>query len=173
MMCGHSHRQNPKGGAQMLSVAGSPVRTSAPPDERRASGGSDPDCGPSSRVSFAWFDPDSLSWRTAQICFTGDLATFSATWPRSGSMHSGKCYRRACSVPHTHESDCSSLPTLTVVSCEHPGRRKIKPHQQDCVSGALHRRDGWADGGQINPSHAAWLMGFPDSWTDLDLSETL
>ena len=128
--------------------------------------------GESLPASFAYFDRDSSLWKTRQRSFIEGWETFSATWPEWGLMLNGECFGRVPLVLHTCEPGCSSLPTLTVVSCEHPGRRKIKSGQQDCISGALHRRDRWEIGGQYSPSHAAWFMGFPDSWTDLDHTET-
>lgn len=48
--------------------------------------------GRSSPESFAYFDPDSCSWKTSQATFLSDLETFSETWPDSGSMRNGRVY---------------------------------------------------------------------------------
>ncbi len=170
--CEPSHQQPPMIGESMLSAEDSRVRTSAQRERNSDLAAHEADCGVSSPASFAFYDRDSSSWKTQQRSFIEGLATFSETWPRSGLMLNGKCFPRAPSVRHIHAKECFSLPTLTVVSCEHPGRLKIKSHQQDCISGALSRRDNWKTGGQYNPSHAAWLMAFPESWTDLGHTET-
>ena len=159
-------------GDVMSSAAGSPARTSVLPDAGPESTANDPGCGESSPGSFVWFDPDSSSWKTFQRCFFEGWVTFSGTWPASGLMLNGVCFPRVPLVRHTHERECFSLPTLIVATCEHPGRIKQKPHQQTFLTIVLASRDNWQDGGQLNPNHAAWLMGFPVSWTDLDLTET-
>ena len=148
------------------------ARTFRSPAKEKESTASAPGCGESSRESFAKYDRDSSSWKTRQCLLAGGLDEFSETWPRWGSMRNGESYRRACAVPHIHAKDCFSLPTLTVVSCEHPGRVKLKPGQQTCISMELAKRDKWPNGGRYSRSHAAWMMGFPDSWTDLDRTAT-
>lgn len=152
--------------------ADSPAKILARLERRSASTDYVVDCGASLPESLANYDPATSSWKTSQICLTGELAEYSATLPRSGTMRNGKLYRRAPLVRHIHVSACSLLPTLTVASCEHPGRIKIKPDQQDCLSAAVARRDGHRLGGQLNPAWTAWFMGFPASWTDLEDSET-
>lgn len=159
-------------GASTLSAVASHVRTYRRQGVRPESKASEADCGESLRESFAEFDHDSSSWKTRQRSLFAEWVEFSATWPRTGLMLNGKCFRRADSEPHICGSECSSLPTLTKVACEHPGRQRIKEGQQDCTSAALSRRDGWPPGGQMSRSHAAWMMGFPDLWTDLDHTET-
>lgn len=169
-MSEHGHNQTQS--KLMSSAVGSRAKTSARLERKRASRVSEAGYGSSLRESFAFLDRKSSSWRTRQRSLTGGWMLFSGTWPRSGLMLNGTCYRRAPLVPRMHEKECFSLPTLTVVSCEHPGRQQIKEHQQDCISGALSRRDEWGPGGQYSPSHAAWFMGFPESWTDLGHTET-
>lgn len=166
------HGRNQKPNELTLSAEDFPVRTSQTQalsedlPEREAV------CGEKCTVSFANYDHVTQLWRTLQRCLIEGMSEFSETWPRAGLMVSGKCYRRAPSVHHIHEKGCFTFSTLTVVSCEHPGRQKIKPHQQSCLSAELAMRDRWAIGGQLNPNHAAWFMGFPESWTDLDHTET-
>ena len=57
------------------------------------------------------FDPSTCSWRIAQHSLFGDLAEFSETWPRWGTMRSGECW--ALSMPGLHTSGNASglLPT--------------------------------------------------------------
>lgn len=160
-------------GAALLTsfLAGFHARTSAAPARALASTGTAPDYGQKWRASWAKFDPGTSSWKTAQCSLLGDSELFSETWPRSGLMLDGACYPLPMLAhPMYANASGSSLPTPTLVSCEHPGRQKIKSHQQDCISAALARRDGWGHGGKWSPSHAAWVMGWPASWTSLGLS---
>src|SRR4030095_15931619 len=73
------------------------------------SGGS----GLSSPGSFAHYDPASSSWRTSQVCLSGDLETFSETWPSSGMTRNGAVFLRPPLVLPTNEPGSSSWPTLT------------------------------------------------------------
>ena len=61
--------------------------------------------------SLAWFDPDTSSWKTSQLSFTGDCQPFSERFPRSGMMQNGRLYRRQRSVPRTLENVSSLWPT--------------------------------------------------------------
>lgn len=144
-----------------------PVRTSVPPARALDSTESAADCGVRWQGSLARYSPASSSWKTAQCSLLGDSEEFSETWPRWGSMRSGALYLRPTPALPTSERESGLLPTLTVVSCEHPGRVKVKPGQQTCISAELAARDGWERGGQYSPNHAAWFMGWPDSWTSL------
>ena len=126
------------------------------------------------------YDPSSSLWKTSQTCLPvhlndqdGGLAEFSETWPRSGMMRSGIAYRLPPLAPLTTEIDCGLLPTLTVVSAEHPGRQKLKKGQQVCLSMILSGLHGWKIGAQLSPMWVARFMGFPALWTVLDHSETL
>lgn len=164
--CERGHNQTPS--ESTLSVAGFHARTLATREQSSGLAASGLVFGGRCTESFACYDLASQSWRTSQRCLIEGMSRFSETWPRAGSMVNGKCYRRVLSVPHIHASECFTFSTLTVVSCEHPGRRVVKPHQQSCLSAELASRDKWIAGGQLNPNHAAWFMGFPESWTDLE-----
>lgn len=67
--------------------------------------------GPSSRVSFAYFDRATCSWKTSQVTFLLDLERFSETWPDSGTMRNGCAYERVTSARRILESGSSSWPT--------------------------------------------------------------
>lgn len=62
-------------------------------------------------ASLAKYDPSTCSWRIAQHSLFGDLAEFSETWPRWGTMRNGECW--ALSMPGLHTSGSASglLPT--------------------------------------------------------------
>jgi hypothetical protein len=91
MTCEPSHQ--PVSGASMLSAEGSRASKSRAVGPKRESPASTAGSGLSSRASFANFDPLSWSWKTSQISFIEDLATYSVRWPFSGVMRSGMCYR--------------------------------------------------------------------------------
>lgn len=157
-------------GAELLMsyLEASRARTSAARAKALASMGSAPGYGGRWPALWAKFDRATSSWKTAQCSLLGGSESFSETWPRSGLMRNGACYPRRTLAHHMPANEFGSLlPTPTLTSCEHPGRQKIKEHQQDCISGVLARRDGWRPGGRWSPSHAAWTMGWPASWTSL------
>lgn len=81
-------------GAELLTwfLAASRARTSASQERAQESTASAPACGPTWRGSLAKFDPDSRSWRTAQLSLLGDSGEFSPTWPRSGMTAGGLCW---------------------------------------------------------------------------------
>lgn len=148
------------------------ARTSALPDWALASKERALASGASMPELFAKFDRATSSWKTYQLCLDGDLETFSEIWPRSGTMRNGVAYLPPKSVRRTSEIASGLLPTLTVVSCEHPGRIKLKSGQQTSLSMELSRLHGWKIGGQLSPTWTARFMGFPALWTAYVLSET-
>jgi len=86
---------SPNRSRRAISSAGaSPAKTSASPARAPGSRGPDLGCGGSCGVSFAMFDPDSSCWRTYQRSLFGGLTLYSERWPDSGTMLSGRCYRR-------------------------------------------------------------------------------
>ncbi len=93
------------------SAAGSPARTSATQASEPGSTGRVPVFGPSSRGSFASFDPGTSSLRTSQLCLGGERSEFSGTLPPSGTMRSGRLYARPTWVRPTAEPASSSWPT--------------------------------------------------------------
>ena len=161
-------------GAELLTLylAGFHARTSAAPERAPALTVSAADYGARWPGLLARFDPATFSWRTPRCSLFEDLEPCLETWPRWGFMLHGACWPLPMLAPRTDASESGLLPTPTLVSCEHPGRQKIKPGQQTCISAELAKRDGWAPGGKWSPSHAAWLMGWPVSWTSLGHSVT-
>lgn len=65
--------------------------------------------GPTSLRQFAFFDPDTSSWRTCGGTFPWGSMRYSDRWPKRGSMRSGACYAHPTWVPATSEHDSSSL----------------------------------------------------------------
>jgi hypothetical protein len=93
------------------SAEDSPARTSATPGSERESTASAADCGPNMRGSFASYDPASSSWRTSQLCLTGEWSEFWETWPRAGTMRNGKAYELRTLAPRTEENESGLWPT--------------------------------------------------------------
>jgi hypothetical protein len=87
--------------------------------------------GPSSPDAFAYYDPDTSSWRTSQGSLFEEWATFSETWPLSGMTQSGQAYLRPPLVPRTFDGESSSWPT--------PRARDWKGAGKDCLDSAVAR----------------------------------
>ncbi len=110
-------------GAELLTwfLAGSRVRTLALPARVRESTASAAACGEAWRASWAKFDPDSCSWKTAQPSLLGDSEECLLTWPRSGMTAGGLCWERPALVPRISEIDSGSLvptPTASGFECQ-------------------------------------------------------
>lgn len=64
---------------------------------------------------FAWYDHESRSWRTWQLCLTGEWELYSEAWPRSGMTRNGIAYQlRTLAQSTTATEHGSLLPTLTI-----------------------------------------------------------
>lgn len=107
MMSKHS-TEPPGEGESMSSQAGSPARTSAQPEKVQGSTASGPGCGTTWHGSFARYDRDSSSWRTAQCSLLEGLDVFSETWPRWGMMQNGECSELSTLAPRTDDIESGS-----------------------------------------------------------------
>lgn len=66
--------------------------------------------GPRSREPFAYYDPDTCSWKTCQpLLPLENLPEPPATWPRSGMWDLGYAYARPILALPTDATDYSSL----------------------------------------------------------------
>jgi len=101
-------------GDAMSSAAGSRARTSVTRGRGPASPGSGRASGTSSPVSFAFWHPESSSWRTCQRCLLGGWIAFSGRWPRSGTTRNGTASRLPPLVPSISGTACSFWPTPTL-----------------------------------------------------------
>ena len=147
----------------------SPSATRGSGKRRTMRGGS----GRSSRDAFASYDPDTCSWRTYQASLTGQLQTFSETWPRAGMTRSGTAYRLPPLVLHMSGIASGWLPTL--------GANEFKGSSRARYRGSPHFRGAKMSEGlrlcesdpiYLHPSFAELVMGYPIGWTDLEDSET-
>jgi len=94
-----------------FSAADSPAKISAPPENVPESKATEAAFGESIKGSFANYDPASRSWKTSQLCLTGELSGFSETWPRSGMMRNGSAFERQTLVPLIDETEFGLWPT--------------------------------------------------------------
>ena len=175
--------------------AGFLARTSQSPEEVKASTAKKAASGASSLESFARFDHHSSSWKTPQRSLLGDSESFSATWPRWGSMRSGVCWERTMSELLTSGTGFGfwvPTPSASSYGTNQGGGGgrvgKVRPSLQTMASRNLwptptahnakeggykaeHARNtptlAAQAGGQLNPMWVEWLMGWPLAFTDL------
>lgn len=72
--------------------------------------------GPSSLDAFAYYDQDSLSWKTCQATLFSDSTASSPTWPKSGMTRDGYAYELPTSALPIDESVSSALLATPKVS---------------------------------------------------------
>lgn len=171
MMCEPGRNQTQ--GELMSSVEGSRVKTFPSLDTWLESTESEADCGASSRESFAFYDRDSSLLRTSQRCLWGGLCEFSQTLPKSGYMLNGRLFQRAPLVCHTHASDCSLL--LTPTAQQYRAWTFRNPYsliRKNHADGNLQERLMRVYQRMLTSECAEIMMGFPQSWTDLNHSAT-
>lgn len=112
--------------------ADSPAPTSAQQVKAPESTASNPASGERWRASFARFDRDTCSWRTAQCSLLGDSGESSVIWPRSGMTVGGLAYPLPTAGRRTSGTESGFLPTpnaclianSTNVQCSGDGRKK-------------------------------------------------
>jgi hypothetical protein len=83
-------------GEELLTLyrAGFHVKTYPAQEKARELTASDQECGEKWPGSFTKYDPDTLSWKTAQCSLLGGLESFSETWPQWGLMRDGVCWEQ-------------------------------------------------------------------------------
>lgn len=136
---------------------------------------------------FAWFDRNTRSWRTWERSWTMGWELFSGIWPKRGKMSNGIAYRLVSSERHIHGKECSYWPTPVASLCHSGFSIGIARHK---AGGGKLRKSGVRIGSSMkwdeklieeyektrngfpNPRFLEWLMGFPQYWTKLDVSET-
>ena len=160
----------------------SPVKTSANQDPKKGLKRT-PDRAYSSRSSdsFASADPVTSYWKTSQLCF---LATEVATWeqysgsfPKSGTMRSGKLFRQTHWGPITSEKDCGLLPTPTasdnvyrkgtnIRTCK-KGGFYLKTTQKEKSAARLTSVLDYLNRPDLatSPTFREEMMGYPEGWT--------
>lgn len=110
--------------------------------------------GPSSPVSFAYFDPDTRSWKTCQVTFLSGLEMFLETWPDSGTTRNGCASELRISEPPICESGFSSWPTATA----HDDGKSPEAHLR------MKQRMGERDGTHANRTAITSLAVKVQTW---------
>ena len=155
---------SPQQELQLMSSAGdSPAKTFHGRVRVQGFMGSDPGSGVSTPVLLAKLDRASRSWKTQQLCLIEGLATYSATWPRSGSTQSGIAYQLPTLALPTRENVFGWWPTPRASDRDNCGGSGAR-------SKAL--KHGTYIGRRMHPQVSEWLMGFPTGHTELPHSET-
>lgn len=142
------------------------------------------DCGLNSPAYLARFDHDTQSWKTSQRLLGGGLEEFSAIFPRSGLMRSGRLYQRPLLVRPRKESEFSLWPTAQASD----SKRMKFSRDAHLKQQARNKRLGFGSGpasanlvlhcriefdGCPTANFVEWLMGFQMNWTAIECSATL
>ena len=169
------------------SAEDSPARTSRTQESEQELTESAADCGENTQESFASYDPASSSWRTSQLCLTGEWSEYSETWPRAGMTRNGRAYELPTLAHSTGESESGLWPTpdanTSTYSNHYNGflnlREAVKMWPTPRASAAMaNGKAGRPDadcrledvvqiGGQLNPTWVEWLMGYPKDYTEV------
>lgn len=118
------------------------------------------------------YDLRSQSLKTSLGFSQTDLPPCCVILTSAGTMRNGKLYPRAPLVLHIHENECSLWPTPTATDYKgcSDGWHK-NDGKPSYLRAATHPNDG--NGSSYpHPSFVEALMGFPQGWTELDVSET-
>lgn len=139
--------------------------------------GNEAGCGQKWPGSLAKYDPDTHSWKTHQCSLLGGLESFSETFPKWGMMRHGELWELPTLERPIKESEFGfSLPT---------------PMKSDASKPQINSKVRWLRaskfGSRVNsmpyyllknynirlsPKMSEWVMGWPESWTDLAPLET-
>ena len=151
---------------------GFPVRTFQPPAKVQGSQGNAVECGEKWRGSFAKYDRNLSSWKTAQCLLLGGLESFLETWPRWGLMRNGECWEVKVFKPRTQEKEYGFLPTP----------KKSDAFQARMKLGNFQRSEGKKHNFSLSncdeyfsnlyqkrftPTASEMMMLWPHGWTDL------
>ena len=68
--------------------------------------------------SYAWYDHNTLSWRTWQRSLIEGWTLYSGSFPKQGMMQNGQLYQQVLWEPAIKEADGGSLPTPTASDVE-------------------------------------------------------
>jgi len=122
----------------MSWLADFPVRTSVPLETAPVSKAREAVSGSKWLGSFAKYDRESSSWKTAQCSLLEDSDEYLETWPRWGSMRNGECFPRAIAAPITSEKGSGFWPTPTV--CGNHNRKGASKSSGDGLATAVKKR---------------------------------
>jgi len=164
-------------GAVLLTwfLAGFPVKTSAQQEKAEASKENEAVFGKKVPASSAKYNQGSRSWKTALCSQDEDSGLFSETWPKWGTMRNGVCWEAPTSVLGINANEYGfSVPTI--------GKNEYKGSSQKRFRGSPEYRGAKMSEGlrisatdpiYIHPNFAEQAMGWPITWTELQLLETV
>jgi hypothetical protein len=124
-------------------LAGSPVRTSAPPERVQDSKASDPDYGLRWPESSARFDRDTCLWKIHPCLFPEDSMSCSVTLTRWGTMRDGELSERIMPELPTSGTEYGLLPTPCVRDNKGPSARAYQGNPENLSDIALHGGEKW------------------------------
>lgn len=132
---------------------------------------SDQGCGEKWRGWLAKYDPDSSSWKTAQLSLLGDLEESSVILPRSGMTRGGLLWELPMLERLTSETGSGFWPTPQASDNRNRGTTKTPAIARRIEAGKQVMLSMCMDG-PLNPDWVEWLMGWPIGHTALKPSET-
>jgi len=130
--------------------------------------------GPKSLGFLARYCRDSFSWRTLQSSLMGGSIVFSETWPSSGTMQNGMCFRRIVSAHRNAENASTFWPTVTV---------QTSNARDTTTTGIMHSGINLIDAVRrfhleicpncgekvtIDPIFTERMQGFPAGWSAIE-----
>src|SRR3990167_4166817 len=153
------------------------ARTSPSLAKGQASQGREVVSGRISTEPSLYYDPTTSSWKTYQHSFFEGWDEFSETFPKSGTMRSGKLFQRTASVLHTNGCEHSSWPTPRASDTfenkiKHSSLERANRNRTDVASlkrGGVRPAEVCRSEFSIVPTEEfyEWLMGYPIGWTDV------
>ena len=147
------------------------AKTSAQQEKAQGLTENEAECGEKWHASFARYDPDSCSWRTAQCSLLGGLDEFSETWPQWGLMRDGECWEQTPLGLVTIEKEFGYWPTPTATDWKATGKLETLKRQGDKNGAGHQNRPQYQYARKYNmkmPLAAQEiLMKWPLGWTDL------
>jgi hypothetical protein len=150
------------------------AKTSAQQEKAQELTESEAGCGEKWHASFAKYDPDTCSWKTAQCSLLGGLDEFSETWPQWGLMRDGECWEQIPLDYPTGENEFGCwLPTPVTSMWRGAAKKRFWGSQEYRASFTVEWVRMSTDCAQyFHPDCAELLMDFPDKWTELKPLET-
>ena len=115
--------------------------------------------------SYAWYDQDSLSWKTWQQSLITDWTSFSESFPKQGTMQNGQLYLRVHWEPVIEEVDGGALPTPT--ARDYKGRCSVKWNEKYGPKVIPDVLTQTGDSMSVSPYFLEEVMGYPLGWTEL------
>lgn len=79
-----------------------------------------------SSESYAWYDPNTLSWKTWQRSLIEGWTLFSGNFPKQGMMQNGQLYQQVLWEPVINDQGGGSLPTPTATEAKGGGYKNVQ-----------------------------------------------